>query len=74
MPQIFAFWQHASRVTVPMRESPDTRQFIAVKHGASRLQSSGVPSSAALHDHARRVKMASSRALPHLFTEPNRYN
>jgi hypothetical protein len=28
----------------------------------------------ALHERTSRVKMASSRALAHLFTVPNRYN
>jgi hypothetical protein len=70
----YAFWQHSCRKRAFIRESPHRRRFFAVKHAASRAVPSADHASAALHERPYRVKMAFSRALPHLFTEPCRYN
>jgi hypothetical protein len=74
MRKIFAFWQHFRAQRSPARESPDGSRFFCSEARGNTGESRTFDASAALHERAVRVKMAPSRALPHLFTEPNRYN
>ncbi|WP_157055956.1 hypothetical protein [Candidatus Burkholderia verschuerenii] len=74
MRKISAFWQHPG-VQMPLsRENPDGSASFCSEARVNHCKIRVFDASIALHNRAVHVKMASLRALPHLFTEPNRYN